>query len=76
MARSFVVIIVPRSRALLSFAIVLRRGALIMCHGYAMKWWKSETTTTKKLNEPIQQDKKAKAVSEEKIEEKELIPAE
>jgi hypothetical protein len=47
-----------------------------MCHGYAMKWEKSETTAKKNLKEPAKQDEKAKTVSEEKIEEKELIPAE
>lgn len=47
-----------------------------MCHGYEMKWWKSETTAKNKTLEAIRQDEKAKAVREDKVEEKELIPAE
>jgi hypothetical protein len=53
-----------------------KEGVLTMCHGYAMKWGKSETTAKKNLKEPAKQDEKAKIVSDKKIEEKELIPAE
>ena len=50
-----------------------------------MRWWKSESTAKKKTKEanldvirtPVaRQDEKAKAVSADKVEEKELIPAE
>jgi hypothetical protein len=56
-----------------------------MCHGYEMRWWKSETTAKKKAKEAdpevlrtltARQDEKPKAVSEDKVDEKELIPAE
>jgi len=49
-----------------------------VCHGYEMRWWRSETTakkTTKEANPDVmrtltaRQDEKAKAVSEDKIEE-------
>jgi hypothetical protein len=45
-----------------------------MCHGYGMKWWKSETTATKDVSKPARQDEKPKTVSEKKVEDKELIP--
>ncbi len=56
-----------------------------MCHGYEMSWWKSENTAKKKAKEVdpdviptiiARQDEKAQAVPEDKVEEKELIPAE
>jgi hypothetical protein len=47
-----------------------------MCHGYGMKWTKSETTAKKDTKEAARQEEKIKQVSEEKVAEKELIPAE
>ena len=56
-----------------------------MCHGYEMRWWKSKTTAKKETREAnpdvmrtftARQDETAKAVSEDKVDEKELIPAE
>ena len=47
-----------------------------MCHGYEAKWWRSENTAKKNIKEATRQDEKAKTVREEKVEEKELIPAE
>jgi hypothetical protein len=57
-----------------------------MCHGYEMSWlswWKSETTAKNKTREAnsdairmARQDEKVKAVSEDKVDENELIPAE
>jgi hypothetical protein len=63
----------------------IHERSLAVCHGYEMRWWRSETTakkTTKEANPDVmrtltaRQDEKAKAVSEDKIDEKELIPAE
>jgi hypothetical protein len=51
------------------------RRSLAMCHGYEMKW-KSETTAKNKIKEVTRQKERAKAAPEEKVEEKELIPAE
>jgi hypothetical protein len=45
-----------------------------MCHGYETTWWKSKTA--EKAKETVRQDNKAKPVPEEKVKEKELIPAE
>ena len=54
-----------------------------MCHGHEMRWRKSETTAKDKTREAdlvrtlaARKDEKAKAVSEDKVDEKELIPAE
>ena len=56
-----------------------------MCHGYEMRWWKSETATkreTKKADPdisrtvPPRHKEKVEAVSAEEVVEKELIPAE
>jgi hypothetical protein len=47
-----------------------------MCHGYEMKWWRSENTAKKNTREATRQDQKPKAAREDKVEEKELIPAE
>jgi hypothetical protein len=56
-----------------------------MCHGYEMRWWKSETTAKKKAKEAnpevlrtltAREGEKPKAVSEDKVDEKEFIPAE
>jgi hypothetical protein len=47
-----------------------------MCHGYGMKWTKSETTAKKDIKETARQEEKIKKVFEEKVAEKELIPAE
>jgi hypothetical protein len=56
-----------------------------MCHGYEMRWWKSETAAkreTKKADPdisrtvPPRQKEKVETVSAEKVVEKELIPAE
>jgi hypothetical protein len=56
-----------------------------MCHGYEMKWWKSESKATRTAKESpsevirtlaAQQDEKAKAAPDEKVEEKVLVPAE
>src|SRR5262245_51030964 len=61
----------------------LHERSLIMCHGYEMRWWKFETNAKKKTREAnpdvmrtftAHQDEKAKAVSEDKVDEKELIP--
>jgi hypothetical protein len=63
----------------------LHERSLAMCHGYGMRWWKSETIAKKKTREAnpdvmrtltAHQDEKTKAVSEDKVDEKELIPAE
>jgi hypothetical protein len=52
-----------------------------MCHGYEMRWWKPENTAKKKIKEAnsdvirtlaAQQEERAKAVSENEVEEKEL----
>jgi hypothetical protein len=56
--------------------IPLKKGAIAMCHGYEMKWWKSESAAKQHIKEASQADEKAKVVSEPKVEEKELIPAE
>ena len=45
-----------------------------MCHGYETTWWKSKATV--KAKENARQDDKVKSVPEEKVKEKELIPAE
>ena len=45
-----------------------------MCHGHEMTWWKSKTAVKAKDTAP--QDEKVKSTPEEKIKEKELIPAE
>jgi hypothetical protein len=47
-----------------------------MCHGYGMRWTKSETTAKKDIKETARQEEKSEKVSEEKRAEKELIPAE
>jgi hypothetical protein len=54
-----------------------------MCHGYEMRWWKSETTAKEKTKEAdvirkptARQDEKVKSVSKDKVDEKELVPAE
>jgi hypothetical protein len=54
-----------------------------MCHGYEMRWWKSKATAKEKTREAdvirtptARQDETAKAVFEDKVDEKELIPAE
>jgi hypothetical protein len=47
-----------------------------MCHGYGLKWTRSETTAKKEVKETAQQETKIKKVSEEKVADKELIPAE
>jgi hypothetical protein len=47
-----------------------------MCHGYGMKWTRSETTARKDTKETARQEEKIKQVSAEKAAEKELIPAE
>jgi hypothetical protein len=56
-----------------------------MCHGYDMRWWKSETRAEKRTKEAkpdvtrtptARQDDKAKPASKDKVDEKELIPAE
>jgi hypothetical protein len=63
----------------------LHERSLAMCHGYGMRWWKSETIAKKKTRETnpdvmrmltAHQEEKAKAVSEDKVDEKEFIPAE
>jgi hypothetical protein len=56
--------------------IPLKKGVIAMCHGYEMKWWKSESAAKQHIKEASQADEKAKVVSEPKVEEKELIPAE
>ena len=45
-----------------------------MCHGYEMKWWKSEAAE-KKISRAAKEER-AKAAPEPKVEEKELTPAE
>jgi hypothetical protein len=45
-----------------------------MCHGYETTWWKSKTAV--KAKETARQDDKVKSATEEKVKEKEFIPAE
>jgi hypothetical protein len=45
-----------------------------MCHGYETTWWKSKAAV--KAKETARQDEKVKSAGEEKVKEKELIPAE
>jgi hypothetical protein len=59
------------------------RTSIAMCHGYEMRWWKSETTAKEKTKEAdvirkptARQDEKVKSVSKDKVDEKELVPAE
>jgi hypothetical protein len=49
-----------------------------MCHGYEMKWWKSEKAAREAKQNLVRakQDEAGKAAPEKKAEEKELIPAE
>ena len=47
-----------------------------MCHGHEMKWWKSDALAKQVIKEATRQQEKAKTGPEEKVEEKELIPAE
>jgi hypothetical protein len=53
-----------------------------MCHGYEMKWWKSENAakTTSRQAKPnvvqTKQDEQPEAVPNDKVGKKELIPAE
>jgi hypothetical protein len=44
---------------------ILGQGSRIMCHGYEMKWTKSEMTA-KKIKETARQEEKIKRISEEK----------
>jgi hypothetical protein len=45
-----------------------------MCHGYETTWWKSKAAV--KAKETERKDDTTKSVTEEKVKEKELIPAE
>jgi hypothetical protein len=45
-----------------------------MCHGYGTNLWESKTSA--KAKETARKDDKAKPVKEEKVRDKQLIPAE
>ena len=47
-----------------------------MCHGCGMKWTKPETTAKKDSKETAREEERIKKVCEEKVAEKELVPAE
>jgi hypothetical protein len=55
-----------------------------MCHEYGIRWWKSESTANKRAEDAkadvmatftAPKDEKSKAVSQNKVDDKELIPA-
>lgn len=47
-----------------------------MCHGYGMRWAKSETTAKNDIKKTVRQEEKIEKASAEKVAEKELVPAE
>jgi len=80
--RAFGATLRPLKPDILAGTFILERS-LAMCHGYDMRWWKSETTAKDKTRKAdlvrtlaARQGEKAEVVSEDKVDEKELIPAE